>query len=94
MRDLLDYFLRRSIKNWAVFQQPAKSSRSRLLQAAAAGEISVTRDLQEIRFSKRKEQNLHFYYHAFNPFFAYQTANTIAETSLWILRTSSLRMHC
>ena len=93
MRDLLDFFLRRSIKNWAVAQQPAKSSRSRLLQAAVFGETSVARDLHEIRLSKRKYQNLHFS-HALNPFLVYQTADAIAETSLWILRTSSLRMHC
>ena len=94
MRDLLDFYLRRSIKNWAAAQQPAKSNRSHLLKAAAAGELSVARDLQEIRSSKREDQYRHFSYHEFNPLFAYQPVDAIAETRLLILRTSPLRMHC
>ena len=47
MNDEMDYYLSRSLKNWAAENQPPKGGRARLLSAAASP--PVQRDRQIIR---------------------------------------------
>jgi hypothetical protein len=88
MRDMVDVFIRQSMKNWAARQQPTASGRARLLLLASSRHRINEPDESDQVLSVPSKRSKYIIPLVNNPLPFEQVVEPISQTRLWLLQIS------